>query len=108
MDKNLKDYILELASECIIFSKEALSIVPSQYTNGNFFMLQAFYCAKKLEEIYYTEWQNIQLLYFYREFHIFNKKYLANFLTRKDAKNEFPHLNSIYEQLKIELSINNS
>ena len=105
MDQNLKNYILELASECILYSEEALCRAANQFNNDSFFMLQAFYCAKKIEEIHYTKWQNIQLLNFYKQFHILNKEYLESMPWKKNPKNELPILNSLYEQLKAELSI---
>ena len=55
-EQNIKEYIVDLATECILHSEKADQTINWHFKSH--YLIQAFFCAKKLEEFYFLEYQN--------------------------------------------------
>ncbi len=107
--QNIKEYILDLATECILHSENAYQpnpLIPVEDDMAFLFLNQAFYCAKKIQELYYFEYKNTSLRLFYTQFYNFNKTLVIHgvFSSNKKIKQEFERLKTIYLELKKELN----
>ena len=109
MDKNIREYILKLASECIFYIDRALFLSGTfDFKIAPVLLTESFYCAKKIEEIYYTRCLNTQLLNFSEHFNNLNKEFWLSytFNSLEKTREAFKLMKLTYEQLETELSIN--
>lgn len=101
-EQNIKTYVLDLTNECILHSENS---VKSLYLDiKNLYLTQAFFCAKKLQELYFLHYHNPHIQSFYLKFYYFNKKCAESRLSHNEAKELLKELKLIREDLKKSLS----
>ena len=100
-NQNIKEYILDLATECILHSENADEVISGDIRLHC--LIQAFFCAKKLQEIYFLKYQNQHIQSFYIKFHHFHKNCLLNPVSNKSTQ-ELKKLKEIYSKLKNDLN----
>ena len=60
-NQNTKEYILDLATECILHSEKADQTI--NWHLKSHYLIQAFFCAKKLQELYFLKYQLLMCCY---------------------------------------------
>ena len=90
------DHIMSLANECKLHSENACNTKHEKITSIAFIQ-QAFYCAKELEKIYYSDCKIAELMNFYKHFYFINEALLLETgLVEQDLKT----LDELYYTLK--------
>ena len=96
-NQNTKEYILDLATECILHSEKADQTINWHFKSH--YLIQAFFCAKKLQELYFLKYQNQYIQSFYIKFHYFHEKCILN-----KSSQELKELKDIHSNLKNDLN----
>ena len=96
MLKDKLEYILDLANECKNHVENACDPKISELIVTTFIQ-QAFYCAKQLEQIYYSDCKISELMTFYKHFYSLNESLLLKTgLVNEDVKT----FGDLYYELK--------
>ena len=102
-NQNIKEYILDLATECMLHSESSIQTIYLDLKH--FYLTQAFFCAKKIQELYFLKYQNSHMQAFYMKFYSFNKEYAEYRKINIDsAKRLLKELKDAHSELKSSLS----
>ena len=99
--QNIKEYLLDLATECILHSQKADQTMA--WNLKSHYLIQAFFCTKKLQELYFFKYQNQYIQSFYLKFHYFHEKCALSMFTSKSSQ-ELKELKDIHSELKNDLN----
>ncbi len=103
MDQNTKNYteryILDVAFDCINFSEKATKYFNPNFGTGLQLLNQAFFCAKQLQEFYYSGCLKDELYSFYHQFSVFNLAYLTEVKDKSNIEKELRLLAELHLKL---------
>ncbi|MCP1226742.1 hypothetical protein [Sebaldella sp. S0638] len=98
----MEDHILNLANECVLHSENSIEMIDINFNSAIQFLNEAFFCVKKLEDFYFSDFKNCnsELLDFCKHFYHFNEIVLKYSDNKEDIHKELNNLKSLYDELK--------